>query len=240
MDCNYGEVHCDSVKIADRSDSLRVHHKHVPWKIILVSYTRPLFRSTKANYFIGQLWQLLTASNVGALTQAWQAKGAVFKIPGFVTLGARDFSSAVSGFCQVFIVTRASPLVASAFGQHQKFPPHARKTSGTQGRGLSASVSFLSSPPPPRSFTFAIFRAVFDSRSSFFVPAPHGNACYAGYIFSSAPSNPHWTQRIYLPPLHCRLSKNVIITVKFLWSSGLFLQQENSAIDHSRKYHNIP
>ena len=27
----------------------------------------------------------------------------------------------------------ASPLVASAFGQHGKFPPHARKTSGTQG-----------------------------------------------------------------------------------------------------------
>ena len=187
MDCNYGEVHCDSVKIADRSDSLRVHHKHVPWKIILVSYTRPLFRSTKANYFIGQLWQLLTASNVGALTQAWQAKRAVFKIPGFV--------------CKRFL-----PFF----------------------------------PAPPRSFTCAIFRAVFDSLSSFFVPAPHGNACYAGYIFSSAPSNPHWTQRIYLPPLHCRLSKNVIITVKFLWSSGLFLQQENSAIDHSRKYHNIP
>ena len=36
------------------------------------------------------------------------------------TLGARDFSSAVSGFCQVF-------------GQHLNFPPHARKTSGTQG-----------------------------------------------------------------------------------------------------------
>ena len=100
----------------------------------------------------------------------------------------------------------------------------------SKSRGLSASVSFLSSPPPPRSFTFAIFRAVFDSRSSSFVPAPHGNACYAGCIFSSAPSNPHWTQRIHLPPLHCRLSKNVIITVKFLWSSGLFLQQENSAI----------
>ena len=34
--------------------------------------------------------------------------------------------------------------------------------------GLSASVSFLSSPPPPRSFTCATFLAVFDSRSSFF------------------------------------------------------------------------
>ena len=50
------------------------------------------------------------------------------------TLGARAFSSAVSVFCQVFIVTRAaSPFLASAFGQHRKFPPHARKTSGTQG-----------------------------------------------------------------------------------------------------------
>ena len=45
------------------------------------------------------------------------------------TLGARDFSSAVSGFSQVFIVTRAK----SGFGQHRKFPPHERKTSGTQG-----------------------------------------------------------------------------------------------------------
>ena len=35
------------------------------------------------------------------------------------TLGARDFSSAVSGFCQVFIVTRASPLVASAYGRRR-------------------------------------------------------------------------------------------------------------------------
>ena len=53
-----------------------------------------------------------------------------------------------------------------------------------KSRGLSASVSFLSSlpPSPPRSFTYAIFRAVFDSRSSFFSPKPHGNACYAGYL----------------------------------------------------------
>ena len=36
-------------------------------------------------------------------------------------------------------------------------------------------------PSLPRSFTYAIFRAVFDSRSSFFAPKPHGNACYAGY-----------------------------------------------------------
>ena len=41
-------------------------------------------------------------------------------------------------------------------------------------------VSYLPSPPP-RFFTRAIFRAVFDSRSSFFAPKPHGNDCYAGY-----------------------------------------------------------
>ena len=40
-----------------------------------------------------------------------------------LTLVARDFSSAVSGFCQD----------VSAFGRHRRFPPHARKTSGTQG-----------------------------------------------------------------------------------------------------------
>ena len=37
-------------------------------------------------------------------------------------------------------MTRASPLVASAFGQHRKFPPQARTTSGTQvSGGLSAN-----------------------------------------------------------------------------------------------------
>ena len=38
---------------------------------------------------------------------------------------------------------------------------------------------------PPRSFTCATFRAVFDSCSSFFTPKPHRNACHAGYKISS-------------------------------------------------------
>ena len=46
----------------------------------------------------------------------------------------------------------------------------------SKSRGLSASVSFLSFPPPARSFTYAIFRAV-----SFFAPKLHENAFYAGY-----------------------------------------------------------
>ena len=31
----------------------------------------------------------------------------------------------------------------------------------------------------------AIFRKVFDSRSLFFAPKPHENACYAGYFGAS-------------------------------------------------------
>ena len=36
----------------------------------------------------------------------------------------------------------------------------------SKSRGLSASVSFLFSPSLPRSVTWAIFRALFDSRSA--------------------------------------------------------------------------
>ena len=45
-------------------------------------------------------------------------------IPCYPTLGARDFSSAVSGFCQVFIVTRAKSFsrgfAARSFGLRPK------------------------------------------------------------------------------------------------------------------------
>ena len=53
---------------------------------------------------------------------------------------------------------------------------------GFQSSGVCLQVfpSFIPHPPP-RSFTSAIFRTVFDSRSSSFAPKPHGNACYAGY-----------------------------------------------------------
>ena len=50
---------------------------------------------------------------------------------------------------------------------------------GGGGEGRRRFPSFLS--PPPRAFTRTISRAVFDSRSSFFAPKPHGNARLAGY-----------------------------------------------------------
>ena len=48
-----------------------------------------------------------------------------------------------------------------------------------QGVCLQAFPSFLPHPPP-RSFTCAIFPAVFHSPSSFFARKPHRDACYAG------------------------------------------------------------
>ena len=64
------------------------------------------------------------------------------------------------------------------FGQREKWNENQKKKKeGGRGRGRN-----LSSPPPPHSFPSAIFRAVFDSRSSFFGPKPHGKACYAGYM----------------------------------------------------------
>ena len=54
--------------------------------------------------------------------------------------GARDFqvSSAVSGFREVRKKRKAKSFffAASDFGQHQKFPPHSRNTSGTQGKDV--------------------------------------------------------------------------------------------------------
>ena len=44
----------------------------------------------------------------------------VFIFIPLVTLGARDFSSAVSGLCQVFIVTRAKSFAARGFDLRPK------------------------------------------------------------------------------------------------------------------------
>ena len=56
---------------------------------------------------------------------------------------------------------------------------------GGKGEGKKGFL-LLSSPLPPRSFTCAIFRAVFDSCSSFFASKPHSNACYSGYLVGNS------------------------------------------------------
>ena len=55
-----------------------------------------------------------------------------------------------------------------------------------RGRSRKSGFSALATremkrAPKNETFTYAIFRAVFDSRSSFFAPKPRGNASYAGY-----------------------------------------------------------
>ena len=74
---------------------------------------------------------------------------------------------------------------------------------GREGEGKE--VSF-------RSFTRAIFGALFDSRSSPFSPKQHGNACHAGYRERSGEKNDviifffccllfSWGRGYHLPPL---------------------------------------
>ena len=59
----------------DRSDSLGFLYSRRPRKF--ASATR------RPNVLLVNKWQLMTASNVGACTQAWHVNSAVFKIPGF-------------------------------------------------------------------------------------------------------------------------------------------------------------
>ena len=57
-----------------------------------------------------------------------------------------------------------------------------------------------------RGITRAIFRAVFaiDSRSSFFAPKPHGNACYVGYLCLSLTG-------LHLPSRNCQYTMVVFV-----------------------------
>ena len=60
----------------------------------------------------------------------------------------------------------------------QEMEREPKKERGGEGKGKEGN---LSSSSRHRSLTRAIFRVVFDSRSLFFAPEPHLNACYAGY-----------------------------------------------------------
>ena len=63
--------------------------------------------------------------------------------------------------------------------------------------------------------TCAIFRAVFDSRSWFFAPKPHGNACYAGYKNLSKQENQFLCAQ---KPTCSRHYKTFLVKMNFLAS----------------------
>ena len=80
FDLHWSRIHWDftinAVQAFQNTKKYYFGFTHAPLKFISAPQ--------KDKHFIGQLWQLMTASNVGAWTQAWQAKWAVFKIEGFV------------------------------------------------------------------------------------------------------------------------------------------------------------
>ena len=80
-------------------------------------------------------------------------------------------------------------------------------------------------PTPSRSFTYAIFRAVFDSRSSFFAPKPHGNACYVGEIFAQKGAGSDFS------PVGRSGNGKIQIYVSFLMSDSYLSNEKLNAID---------
>ena len=91
----------------------------------------------------------------------------VFKIPGFVLACENIRFSSL--FAAGDVSCETSPAAKSV--EKQMF---------SQARFLC--MRFLPFFPTPSPLFYSRhFRAVLDSRYSFFAPKPHGNACYAGY-----------------------------------------------------------
>ena len=96
-------------------------------------------------------------------------------------------------------------------------PPHvsAFRPSPGQRKARNLIMPYFSQPdsqtsevvPDPYAFpsppTRAIFRAVFDSSSSFFAPKQHGNACYAGFLVLRATRLGKPRPQSITPPQHC-------------------------------------
>ena len=127
-------------------------------------------KSTMAS-FTGQSWRVLKSwyADRGLKQGFWRCFSDVTNL-GLITSATEaiypsDFSSAVSGFCQVFIVSRAKSFsrgfAARGFGQHRKFPPHASKNLWYPGQrlsnhnwtGVTFQCSLLTSKSHPRQDT---------------------------------------------------------------------------------------
>ena len=122
------------------------------------------------------------------MLQAWLATGIYLLVKGYDDLSTpclcqtQARKACKSHFFETFFCCclHACQPVQQAF----PFGFGAKKDRGT-GFSVLAAREMKQEPKNESggrgSFTYAIFRAVFDSRSSFFAPKPHGNACYAGY-----------------------------------------------------------
>ena len=116
----------------------------------------------------------------------WKSLMGTWGQPGYVF---RDFCLKQGTFLNSFVIANGfdKKEFRVRVGQGMRgwaAPPHPRiyrVPTHPHPPGLQAFPSFLPHPLPP-SFSCDIFRAVFDSRSSFFAHRPHRNACYASYV----------------------------------------------------------
>ena len=108
-----------------------------------------------------------------------------------------------------------------------------------EGRGRK-EISF-------RSFTRAMFGALFDSRSSPFSPKQHGNACHAGYKERSGEKNGviifffccslfSWGRGYHLPPLAWKLERKKEETNK----GEAHPKNVGTELEHSRNSFRFP
>ena len=87
---------------------------------------------------------------------------------------------------------------------------------GGRGRGRKErGSSSLSSPPPPRSLTRAIFLAVFDTHSSFLVAKPHGNVWRTFADKNNWKYNTIWSSKVRLS-----MSKSRHMNLKSQWTQS--------------------
>ena len=102
------------------------------------------------------------------------------------------------------------------------------------GRERNRTRANLSFQPPPRSFTRAIFRAIFDSPSSFFASKPHWKACYAGYktayLFT-------WIDRV---PLACVQTSPPPSGKNRNRNPDFFLREEGKSVHRLSSVHTKP
>ena len=98
-------------------------------------------------------------------------------------------------FCKVFTEDYTSCLV-SLRSKRFRVVSEQRKNKQRHGTGFSVLAARRMERQPknereeverkegplPALLLAPFYRVLFDSRSSFFAPKPHGNACYAGYL----------------------------------------------------------
>ena len=163
---------------------VRTLHKTVT--VTSVSVTGLRSSRTRANKLVSIVSRFfwLVLSNLISLSRSWErkARSTLARIvPWIVHVRDESPTGAVACVASVSVWFRNKKRTRNDEELDFRSSPGEKWDESQKWKKRGEEVSSLSSPPPPRSFTRHIFRAVFDTLSLFFAPKRHGNACYADY-----------------------------------------------------------